>query len=255
MRQEKILFNYFSDDIETIEIKIRGMIKKIAILLTESKVEQLKELWLKNKFIRNVGQAYLQEIKIEEDTKRYIMSIGYANALFDLMQLYMDKVSDVREIEQIKTKYRDAIFEILAQRKIVMHKELAKELGVSASGLNDIIKHMNASKTQLVHIEQVSKYKFYSLTSIAYQYYIRNKETPVSPKPPRKALNNKIYQISNMRNVDITGAEEKRMELPNGEEVERKNGENGILEFPGKKANKTLIHYAPYTYELERAKL
>ena len=99
------------------------------------------------------------------------------------MQIYLNKVSAQKEIDKIKTKYKDDVLRILMKNRIMFHKDLAGALGVSPSGLNAIIKQMNASSVKLINTDNASKFKLYSLTPVAYQYCSKmNTERIISPR-------------------------------------------------------------------------
>lgn len=218
MNKTKIFYNYFIDELENIEIKMKRMAQTIVSFIVESKFDDIKQFWQINRFIRNSGQAYLQEQNIDDRIKRYIYSVGYSDAILDSLQMYIEKISEEREIDRIKTKYKDAIFRILTERRTVFHGDLAKALNVSASALNDIIKHMNASNVQLVKVERISKYTLYSLTPVAYQYYIKNRSQTIPPKPTRKiepeSLNySKVYALGEKIDLEVKG-----LKVPNRED-------------------------------------
>lgn len=218
MNKPKILYNFFVDELENIEIKMRQMAQTIIVFIVESKFDDIKLFWKINRFIRNSGQAYLQEQDVDDRIKRYIYSVGYSDAILDSVQMYIEKTTEEREIDKIKTKYRDSIFRILTERRTIFHGDLAKALNVSTSALNDIIKHMNASSVRLVKIERISKYTLYSLTPVAYQYYMKNRSQTIPPKPTRKVeiedLNySKVYAIREKIDLEVKG-----LRIPKDEE-------------------------------------
>ena len=55
----------------------------------------------------------------------------------------------------------------------MFHKDLANAIGVSPSGLNAVIKQMNAYPVKTINIQDVSKYKLYSMTPVAYRYCMK----------------------------------------------------------------------------------
>ena len=170
MEYEKLTANFFADKEETREEKIRSAAKSFINLIIESQCEEINTLYKVTKPGRNSGQAYLQELEIDDDIKKVIFDIGYSDALLDMMQLYLEKVSVQKEIDKVKTKYRNDILRILMEKRIMFHKDLAGAIGVSASGLNAVIKQMNATSVKLINVDKISKFTLYSLTPAAYQY-------------------------------------------------------------------------------------
>lgn len=186
MEYEKLTFNFFADEIETLEKKIRSAARSFMNLIIESKHEEINTLYKTIKYTRNSGQAYIQELKIDEEIRNKIFDIGYNAALLDSMQLYLEKISAQKEIDRIKTKYKNEILLVLMEKRIMFHKDLAGELGVSASGLNAIIKQMNASSVKLINVDKISKFTLYSLTPVAYQYCIKLNKEKVQVKKENK---------------------------------------------------------------------
>lgn len=177
MEYQKWTFNFFVDEEKALDEKIRSAARSFMNLIIESKYEEIDTFYKTIKPAKNSGQAYLQELKIEEYIKKRIFDIGYCTALLDSMQLYSEKISVQREIDGIKTKYKNDIILILIEKRIMFHKDLAGAIGVSPSGLNAVIKQMNTSPVKLINIDKVSKFKLYSLTPAAYQYGLKlNKE-------------------------------------------------------------------------------
>lgn len=64
----------------------------------------------------------------------------------------------------VRQKHRDALLKVLYVRKSILHVALAKELKISASGLNAVIKKINDVKDPPIKPIKVGKYKYYSLT-------------------------------------------------------------------------------------------
>ncbi len=186
MEYKKLTANFFADEAGTREEKIRSAAKSFINLMIESQYEEIITFYKETKPSRYSGQAYFQELKIEEDLKKSIFDIGYNDALLDLMQLYLEKVSSQKEIDGVKTKYKDDILRILMEKRIMFHKDLAGAIGVSASGLTAVIKQMNATSVKLINIDKISKFTLYSLTPAAYQYVQKSSVQKIEKKKLKK---------------------------------------------------------------------
>lgn len=173
MTYQKVAVNFFADEVKVLEAKIKSIARNLANLIAESDLPEIKVYYQTIKSGRYSGQAYLQETDVKESTRKTIYDIGYMDALLDLAQLYLEKLSEIKEIDGIKTKYKDEILLILMDKRIMFHKDLAGAIGVSPSGLNAVIKQMNASSVRLINVESVSKFKLYSLTPAGYRYCLK----------------------------------------------------------------------------------
>lgn len=82
----------------------------------------------------------------------------------------MDKEKIEWEISQIRSKYGEKILNILKEERTMYHGDLAVRLSVSPSGLNAIIKKMLDVEIPLLMVEQIGKFKKYSLSEAAREY-------------------------------------------------------------------------------------
>ncbi len=171
--KKEYVFDFFKDNQEEIQRKIQILSKKIIELMTEPNFDELGKLLLECKSIGYSAQGYLEEAGSSGEEHSMLVDIGYARALLDMMQMYLQKLTIQNEIQQIRTKYRDKVLSVLVKSGTLLHKDLASAVGVSASGLTAIIKQMNETAVKMVHIEEVSKFKLYSVTPAAYQYVIQ----------------------------------------------------------------------------------
>lgn len=171
---QKILLNFFTDDSKMLKSKLKQILKNLTCFILETDFDGIKEMYTLTKSMKYSGQGYLESLKNFDDEKQKIFDIGYAYALTDFMQMYMDKLYVEKEILNIKTRYKDNVMYILAQQGRLLHKDLAAKLGVSPSGLNAVIKQMNSQPVKLINVEEISKFKIYSLTPVAYQYLVKH---------------------------------------------------------------------------------
>ena len=175
--------NFFVDNLVAIKNKSRRLMKEFIALLSEAKFDELTDRSQASKPMRYSIEAYIESVPIESDSKEMLVQAGYNSALIDAMQLYTNEINMQREIKNIPTQYKDELLYILKKRGTLLHKDLASELEVSPSELTAIIKKMNSSSVKLINVEEISKFKLYSLTPIAYQYiakHMPNKVTSVS---------------------------------------------------------------------------
>lgn len=170
MSSVELISNYFLDDVEFMEKKNKAFLKRLITATIQSDYDELLELDLLADSTRFSGQAYIQNVKRYSKEKQTIYNIGYAIALMDVLHFVENNLHNSNEIEKVRTKYRDALLKILYDRGTVMHKDLAAKLGVSNNNLTAIISRMNSTAVKLVNIQEISKYKIYSLTPVAYQY-------------------------------------------------------------------------------------
>lgn len=82
----------------------------------------------------------------------------------------MEREKIEREINQVRSKYGEKILYILKSERSMYHGDLAAKLEISPSGLNAIIKKMTEGEIPLVRVEQVGKFKKYSLPDEVRQY-------------------------------------------------------------------------------------
>ncbi|MBP3505400.1 MAG: hypothetical protein J6K43_03250 [Lachnospiraceae bacterium] len=172
--QGRYAFNFFKASQKEMQVKIQSFAQKVIKLLIEANYREISTLFQECKSIRYSAQGYLEESKIAKEEKETLVNVGYVNAMLDVMQIYLKDLNVQSEIQQINTKYRDEILSVLSKRGTMLHGDLASALGVSASGLNAIIKKMNGTSVKLIRVEEVSKYKLYSITPAAYSYITAN---------------------------------------------------------------------------------
>lgn len=172
MYKEEYVFNFFKTNPEEMQKKTQEFSKKVVELLALTDFGELGKLQQECKQMRYSAQGYLEDSKVPGEEKNTLVNIGYTTALLDVIQMYLQKLTIQNEVQQIKTKYKNAILSILARNGTMLHKELACAIGVSASGLTAIIKQMNATSVQMIRIEEVSKFKLYTITPSAYKYVL-----------------------------------------------------------------------------------
>lgn len=173
---EKYTFNFFVDSPQEIKERNQQMMRKLLDSMVEMDWTEIDKLLKESKATRYSIQGYEEDVEVPKDIKEKLISAGYASALIDAMQLYVEKINTQNEIYKINTKYRDVILRILAKRGTLLHGDLASALGVSPSGLNAIIKQMNGTTVKLISVEEISKYKLYSITPVAYKYIMRQEQ-------------------------------------------------------------------------------
>jgi hypothetical protein len=95
-----------------------------------------------------------------------------------------------QEISQVRTKYCERILNLLEEEGTLYHGDLAKKLSLSPSGLNAIIRKM-MEPNNLIHIDDVGKYKIYSLSDDMKNYFRLKKQAhivPISDSRERQGL-------------------------------------------------------------------
>lgn len=183
--KEEFAFNFFVDDPKEIKQGTQRMVRVLMDYIAESNFTAINELLQAGKQMRYSIQGYEEDVNTSEEIKTMLTSAGYTSALLDAMQLYVDKANAQNEILKVKTKYRDAVLRALAKRGTLLHGDLASVISVSPSQLNAIIKQMNETSVKLVNVEEISKYKLYSITPVAYKY-IMKQEQEYLPRKDKK---------------------------------------------------------------------
>lgn len=174
MYKEEYTFSFFKASQDEMQKKTQEFFKKMVELIVEADFNELGKLQQECKQMRYSAQGYMEELKVSTQEKDVLVNIGYTTALLDTIQMYLQKLTIENEMQQIKTKYKNTILSVLARSGTMLHRDLACAIGVSASGLTAIIKQMNATSVQTIHIEEVSKFKLYSITPAAYKYAVHS---------------------------------------------------------------------------------
>lgn len=78
-------------------------------------------------------------------------------------------------IRQVRSKYTEKILGTLEKEGNLYHGDLADKLSLSASGLNAIIRKMQEPEI-LIKIDEIGKYKIYSLSDDMKKYYCLKNE-------------------------------------------------------------------------------
>lgn len=237
--QEKYVSNFMVDDSKKIQEKTQRLIKALAKTLTETDFTEIDHLLQETKPMGYSIQGYLERLHLAKCERDMLMHAGYNSALLDMMRLYTANLYAQEEIQKITTKYRDMILRILAKRGVLLHKDLAVELMTTPNNLTAVIKQMNATAVKLIHIEEFSKFKAYSLTPIARQYIEkRMPNTPIDQKPKQKPAGYVVEQ----KVIDI---------LPDGR-FDELDMQNKILPFKGDKYNRKISALSEKGHPVQR---
>lgn len=198
--QEKYTSNFRVDEPEKIREKTQRLIRGLVEILAEVDLAEMNHLLQETKPMSYSIQGYLERLQLEKSERDMLMHAGYNSALLDIMRLYTAKMDAQDEIQKVTTKYRDMILRILDQRGTLLHKDLAAELMTTSNNLTAVIKQMNATSVKLIHVEEFSKFKAYSLTPIARQYIKKGKpKTSVNRKTQQKPVSFEVGQ----KNIDV----------------------------------------------------
>lgn len=173
--------NFYTDDLRVIQKNNQRLLSVLADLFVDADYKGVNDIWSAIKHTKYSIQGYLEMADCSEEVRDKVYDAGYAAALIDLSKLYVKRSITDADIAGIKTGYKERILSILFERGTLLHKELAAALDVSASGLNAIVKLMNGTSVKMINVEEVSKYKLYSLTPIAYKYIKENKAAARKP--------------------------------------------------------------------------
>lgn len=207
-QMNQLISNFFLDSTKEIRAKTRRLAKKMADLFAESKYEEVQILLEEARPMRYSLQGCIDSIEIDDDKKNMLVQAGYNSAIIDTLQLYMNEVNIQKEIQSIPTQYKDKLLHILKKRGTLLHKDLAAELGVSASELTDLIRKMNSTSVKLINVEAVSKYKLYSLTPIANQYikkhFLDERKSDKIEVPKRtEAAQNRLKKCNIIEGINV----------------------------------------------------
>lgn len=233
--REKYVFNFFRASQEEMREKVQGLARKLVEILILANFGEMSMLFEECKSIRYSAQGYLEDSKVAENEKKTLVQAGYECALMDVAQMYLERLKAQNEVLQISTKYKDEILSVLAKRGTMMHGDLASAIEVSASGLNAIIKRMNATSVKLVNVEEVSKYKLYSITPIAYKYITERKPELTIQIETGRSFEKEQRELFMQYAVGICEIMNKRKLLEDSRSI---SGKNTVWEFKPEKNNK-----------------
>lgn len=227
--RERYVFNFFKASPKEMQEKARGLARQMVDFLIETNCGEMSLLFEECKSMRYSAQGYLEESKVAKNERETLVQTGYQCALMDVMQMYLEHLNTQYEVQKISTKYRDEVLSVLAKRGTMLHGDLASAIEVSASGLNAVIKRMNATPVKLISVEEVSKYKLYSITPIAYKYITECKpeltvQIEMGNSFEREQLMKYAVEISKMMN--------KRKSVEDSQSV---SGQRAVWEFKPKK--------------------
>ncbi len=211
--QENYTSNFMVDEPEKIREKTQKLVKILTETLTEANFTEIAHLLQETKSMSYSIQGYLERLQLAKCDKDMLMHAGYNSALLDMMRLYTANLYTQEEIKKVATKYRDTILRILDKRGTLLHKDLAAELMIAPNNLTAVIKQMNATSVKLIHAEEFSKFKAYSLTPIARQYIEKHiPDTPIDRNPKQRYLG----YVVERKTIDV---------LPDGrfDELDRQN--------------------------------
>lgn len=246
--RQQYTFNFFKVSHKTMREKIQGLVRRLIKLLITADCQELNCLFQECRPLRYSAQGFLEASQFPEEEKEALVQVGYVNAVMDVMQMYLKEVNVQNEIQQINTKYRDRLLTILVRRGTMLHGDLAGELGLSPSGLNAVIKKINGTSVQMVHVEEVSKYKLYSVTPTAYNYVINNNpdlkiECERVSGQESKSLE-RLYRYM----IEINKMAEQRKEK---ESLCKALDQNTKIDFASKNNRKYLKPAAEYKYKYQ----
>ncbi len=233
--REKYVFNFFRASQEEMREKVQGLAKKLIEFIIAANFGEMSILFEECKSIRYSAQGYLEDSKVAENEKKTLVQVGYECALMDVAQMYLERLSAQNEVQQINTKYKDEILSILAKRGTMLHGDLACAIEVSASGLNAIIKRMNATSVKLINVEEVSKYKLYSITPIAYKYITERKPELTIEIEKGRSFEKEQRELLMQYAVGICKIMNKKKTLEDSRSI---SGKNTVWEFKPEKNNR-----------------
>ncbi|MCH5264764.1 MAG: winged helix-turn-helix domain-containing protein [Lachnospiraceae bacterium] len=87
------------------------------------------------------------------------------------MSLNIERTTIQNQIIQSRTKYCEPILKLLFQEGELYHGDLADKLNISPSGLNAVIKKMQETDPPIIIINEIGKYKIYTLPDYMKEYF------------------------------------------------------------------------------------
>ena len=118
-----------------------------------------------------------QHIKpIVEDKLWKIYEAGYEMALYSIMSRIADYKNDLLEIKNINSRYSDKIVELLFEKDVMNHNELAKELQVTTTNLSNIMKRIRDSKADVLRTERTGLFSNATEVARIYQMLLNGGE-------------------------------------------------------------------------------
>ena len=158
-----------------------------------------------NQLISNFFLDNTKEIRAKTRRLAKKMADLFAESKYEEVQILLEEARPMRYSLQ---GCIDSIEIDLKKRGTLLHKDLAAELGVSASELTDLIRKMNSTSVKLINVEAVSKYKLYSLTPIANQYIKKHflderKSDKIEVSKRAEATQNRLKKYNIIEGINV----------------------------------------------------
>ena len=141
---------------------------KIIDNILEDNTTELKQIIKEDRLVRNLILNQFNSVK-----EQLLLNLGFFNGIYFITSLlFNEKQKRLKDTVLIRSflnrKYTKEIFKYLFNHPSARHKELAQALSLSPSGLNGILKDL--IDNQIIEKTEHSKYSYYSLSEIAYNY-------------------------------------------------------------------------------------
>lgn len=124
-------------------------------------------------------QKDFENLAIDEKQRAYIAGYMERQKEEDAL-LHLDEIET--QIKSVRSKYCEPILNILEEEDNIYHGDLAEKLNLSASGLNAVVKKMQEVTIPLLKIDEIGKYKIYSLSDEVRRYVIRKSDSGIDVK-------------------------------------------------------------------------
>lgn len=164
------------NDQETISIQLVDTLSEfnrthsieIVANILDNNTAELNRISKEDHLIRNLIVRYFNS-----EREQLLLNLGFFNGVHFVVNLLIhEKEKRRKDTTLIRSfldrKYTRAILKYLFRNPIAGHKELAKELSLSPSGLNGVLKDL--INCHLIEKTEHSKYSYYSLTEESYRF-------------------------------------------------------------------------------------
>lgn len=141
---------------------------EIVANILDNNTAELSQISKEDHLIRNLIVR-----KFNSVTEQLLLNLGFFSGVHFVVNLLIHEKEKRRKDTTLIRSYLDrkhtrAIFMYLFRNPTAGHKELAKELSLSPSGLNGVLKELINS--HLIEKTEHSKYSYYSLSEEAYRF-------------------------------------------------------------------------------------
>lgn len=167
--EKEYITNFDKSDKKEIESAMRNLSKAFSECLSIGNLEEMEKLFNDCKQMRYSAQAYLEQENCEKIDKDILINIGYARAILDSMQLWIEerKFQDrMRNLSEIQMRVLFELYKCL----MMSQKEISNRFGLDEEKVKDIISDINKENISVIKQEDVVGEEIYTITPRSHRY-------------------------------------------------------------------------------------